>query len=72
MAPTSATDAAAGVAGESRTGNEAVAVEDERKASSNHGKRDTSTKSHGGYETVLDGLVDDYSNYTGFVEIVGK
>ncbi|ETN59910.1 protein tyrosine phosphatase 69d, drome [Anopheles darlingi] len=65
-----ATVAAAPAAGESRTGNEAVAVEDERKASSNHGKRDTSAKVQGRYETIQDGLIDDYSNYTGFVEVV--
>ncbi|XP_049536218.1 tyrosine-protein phosphatase 69D isoform X3 [Anopheles darlingi] len=65
-----ATVVAAPAAGESRTGNEAVAVEDERKASSNHGKRDTSAKVQGRYETIQDGLIDDYSNYTGFVEVV--
>ncbi|XP_050089258.1 tyrosine-protein phosphatase 69D isoform X2 [Anopheles aquasalis] len=66
--PTAATDAA--TTGESRTGNEAVALEDERKASSSHGKRDTFSKAHGNYETIQDGFIDDYSNYTGFVEIV--
>uniref|UniRef100_A0A182JAQ7 protein-tyrosine-phosphatase n=1 Tax=Anopheles atroparvus TaxID=41427 RepID=A0A182JAQ7_ANOAO len=57
-----------------RTGNEAVPLEDERKASSNHEKRDTT-----GYyqalprlETVFDGVLDPFSNYTGFVEVVVK
>lgn len=59
-----------------RTGNEAVPVEDQLKVSS-HDKRETN-----GYhdphpappqlETAYDGVLDPSSNYTGFVEVVGK
>ncbi|KFB35007.1 AGAP003187-PA-like protein [Anopheles sinensis] len=57
-----------------RTGNEAVPLEDERKASSNHEKRDTmsSMKTIAQLETVFDGVLDPFSNYTGFVEVVVK
>lgn len=57
-----------------RTGNEAVPVEDQLKVSS-HDKRET----NGFYEhtvpqleTAYDGVLDPSSNYTGFVEVVGK
>ncbi|XP_041761127.1 tyrosine-protein phosphatase 69D isoform X1 [Anopheles merus] len=57
-----------------RTGNEAVALEDERKASSNHEKRDTGKyyESLTRLETVFDGALDPTSNYTGFLEVVVK
>ncbi|XP_053679803.1 tyrosine-protein phosphatase 69D [Anopheles nili] len=60
------------VASGGRTGNEAVPLEDERKASSNHEKRDTGiyyqTLPH--MATIYDGVLDPTSNYTGFVEVV--
>ncbi|XP_052870127.1 tyrosine-protein phosphatase 69D [Anopheles cruzii] len=57
----------------SRTGNEAVPLEDERKAS-NHEKRDTTSSFQAvpRLETVHDGYLDVSSNYTGFVEVVVK
>ncbi|XP_058447776.1 tyrosine-protein phosphatase 69D [Malaya genurostris] len=59
-----------------RTGNEAVPVEDQLKISS-HDKRDVNDYSYydsGGnqFETVYDGILDPSSNYTGFVEVVVK
>lgn len=66
----------ANVANPTRTGNEAVPVEDEMKVSS-HEKRETATygyyeSSGSQFETVYDGILDPSSNYTGFVEVVGK
>ncbi|XP_021708822.1 tyrosine-protein phosphatase 69D [Aedes aegypti] len=59
-----------------RTGNEAVPVEDQLKVSS-HDKRETNghNNDHPGppqLETAFDGVLDPSSNYTGFVEVVVK
>lgn len=59
-----------------RTGNEAVPVEDQLKVSS-HDKRETNghNNDHPGppqLETAFDGVLDPSSNYTGFVEVVGR
>uniref|UniRef100_A0A182N519 protein-tyrosine-phosphatase n=1 Tax=Anopheles dirus TaxID=7168 RepID=A0A182N519_9DIPT len=62
------------VAPGSRTGNEAVPLEDERKASPNHEKRDTEKYylTIPRMESAYDGTLDPTSNYTGFVEVVVK